>query len=81
MTDGQGALTGSEAGPARDIARNPGVEVEFIRRAETCDDGIGVVARKEADLGVSLPEQRRALRQMGVFLSPVYQTGRQNSVK
>jgi ABC-type amino acid transport substrate-binding protein len=53
MTDRNGELTGSEVDLALDIGRKLGVDVEFIRNAETYDGVVGVVARAEADLGIS----------------------------
>ena len=54
MTDATGKLTGSEVDLALDIGKKLGVAVEFIRTAETFDGVVEVVARKEADLGISL---------------------------
>jgi len=53
MTDRNDTLTGSEVDLALDIGRKLGVDVEFIRTAETYDRVVGVVARAEADLGIS----------------------------
>ena len=53
MTDRNGMLTGSEVDLALDIGEKLGVDVEFIRTAETYDGVVDVVARAEADLGVS----------------------------
>jgi len=53
MTDSNGKLTGSEVDLALDIGRKLGVDVEFVRTAQTYDGVVGVVARAEADLGVS----------------------------
>ena len=53
MTDRNGKLTGSEVDLALDIGRKLGVDVEFVRTAETYGGVVGVVARAEADLGVS----------------------------
>lgn len=64
MTDGDGVVTGSEADLARDIGKKMGVAVEFLRSAETYDGVVDIVARKEADLGVSFlsSDVRRAKR-------------------
>jgi len=53
MTDSNGELTGSEVDLALDIGNKLGVDVEFVRTAETYGGVVGVVARGEADLGVS----------------------------
>ena len=53
MTDRNGTLTGSEVDLALDIGEKLGVDVEFIRTAETYNGVVGVVARAEADLGIS----------------------------
>jgi ABC-type amino acid transport substrate-binding protein len=53
MTDSNGKLTGSEVDLALDIGTKLGVDVEFVRTARTYDGVVGVVARAEADLGVS----------------------------
>jgi ABC-type amino acid transport substrate-binding protein len=53
MIDSNGKLTGSEVDLALDIGRKLGVDVEFVRTARTYDGVVGVVARAEADLGVS----------------------------
>ncbi|UCB54129.1 MAG: amino acid ABC transporter substrate-binding protein [Thiotrichales bacterium] len=53
ITDRNGKLTGSEVDLALDIGSKLGVDVEFVRTAETYDGVVGVVARGEADLGVS----------------------------
>jgi len=64
MSDSDGAVTGSDADLARDIGKKMGVAVEFFRSAETYDGVVDVVARKEADLGVSFlsSDVRRAMR-------------------
>ncbi len=53
MTDSNGKLTGSEVDLALDIGRKLGVDVEFVRTARTYDGVVGIVARAEADLGIS----------------------------
>ena len=53
MIDRNGVLTGSEVELALGIGEKLGVDVEFIRTAETYDGVVDVVARAEADLGVS----------------------------
>ncbi len=53
MTDEDGAPSGFEVEHALDIGKKMGVAVEFIRTAETYDGVVDLVARKEADLGVS----------------------------
>ena len=53
MTDADGSPAGSEPDLARDLAKKFGVEVAFVRTADTYDGVIGVVARKEADIAVS----------------------------
>jgi len=53
MTDGNGKLTGSEVDLALDIGNKLGVDVEFVRTAETYDGVVRVVASAEADLGIS----------------------------
>jgi ABC-type amino acid transport substrate-binding protein len=53
MTDRNGKLTGLEIDLAHDIGNKLGVDVEFIRTSETYDGVVGVVARAEADLGIS----------------------------
>jgi polar amino acid transport system substrate-binding protein len=53
MRTPQGDETGFDIDMARDIAARLGVRVEFNRKAPTFDDVIDIVARKEADLGIS----------------------------
>jgi ABC-type amino acid transport substrate-binding protein len=53
MTAEDGTPAGSEPDIARDLARKLGVEVAFIRTAETYDGVVDVVAGKEADIAVS----------------------------
>ena len=53
MTDADGAPAGSEPDLARDLAKKLGVEVAFVRSADTYDGVVDVVARKEADIAVS----------------------------
>ena len=53
MTDADGAPAGSEPDLARDLAKKLGVAVAFVRTADTYDDVVDVVARKEADIAVS----------------------------
>jgi polar amino acid transport system substrate-binding protein len=64
MTGQDGTLTGSDVDLARDLARKMGVDVQFVRSAETSDEAVDVVARGEADLGVSFlsSDVRRAKR-------------------
>jgi ABC-type amino acid transport substrate-binding protein len=71
MTNDKGAVTGSEADLARDIGRKMGVEVAFVRTAETYDGVVDIVARKEADIAVSFlsSDVRRAKR---VYFSQPY---------
>jgi ABC-type amino acid transport substrate-binding protein len=53
MTAPGGRLTGFEIDLARDIAFRLGVKIEFNRKARTFDEVIDIVARKEADIGIS----------------------------
>jgi ABC-type amino acid transport substrate-binding protein len=53
MTAEDGTPVGSEPDMARDLAKKLGVEVAFIRTADTYDGVVDVVARKEADIAVS----------------------------
>jgi len=53
MTDADGAPSGSEPDLARDLAKKLGVKVTFVRTAETYDEVVDLVARKEADIAVS----------------------------
>ncbi|MEI8174176.1 MAG: ABC transporter substrate-binding protein [Deltaproteobacteria bacterium] len=53
MTTKGGQLTGFDIDLARDIASRLGVRVEFNRNAKTFDEVIDIVAKKEADLGIS----------------------------
>ena len=53
MTGADGAPAGSEPDLARDLARKLGVDVEFVRTAATYDEVVELVARKQADIGVS----------------------------
>jgi ABC-type amino acid transport substrate-binding protein len=53
MTAKDGTPAGSEPDIARDLASKLGVEVAFIRTADTYDGVVDVVARKEADIAVS----------------------------
>lgn len=53
MTTKEGRLTGFDIDLARDIASRLGVKVEFNRKANTFDEVIDIVAKKEADLGIS----------------------------
>ena len=48
-----GHLTGFDIDLAHDIASQLGVKVEFNRKAKTFDEVIDIVAKKEADLGIS----------------------------
>lgn len=77
MTDRDGRPAGAEAELARDLAQKLGVEVDFLRSAETYDGVIDQVATKEADLGISFLSSgvARALR---VYFSRPYirQSGR-----
>jgi polar amino acid transport system substrate-binding protein len=77
MTAEDGSPGGSEADLARDLAKKLGVEVEFIRTAETYDAVVAQVAAKEADLGVSFLSSGVA-RAMQVYFSRPYirQSGR-----
>jgi len=49
-----GVLIGIDVRLAEDIAKNLGVRVQFNRKAKTFDDVIDIVARGEADIGISL---------------------------
>jgi polar amino acid transport system substrate-binding protein len=71
MTDSDGTVAGSEADLARDIGEKMGVAVEFVRSAATYDGVVEIVARKQADLGVSFlsSDVRRAKR---VYFSQPY---------
>lgn len=53
MKTNQGVETGFDIDMARDIAGRLGVGIEFNRKAKTFDEVIEIVARKEADMGVS----------------------------
>jgi ABC-type amino acid transport substrate-binding protein len=53
MTDADGGPAGSEPDLARDLAKKLGVAVVFVRTADTYDEVVDVVARKEADIAVS----------------------------
>jgi ABC-type amino acid transport substrate-binding protein len=53
MTDADGTPAGSEPDLARDLAKKLGVEVAFVRSADTYDGVVGLVARKQADIAVS----------------------------
>jgi ABC-type amino acid transport substrate-binding protein len=53
MTAKDGRPVGSEPDIARDLASKLGVEVAFIRTADTYDGVVDVVARTEADIAVS----------------------------
>jgi ABC-type amino acid transport substrate-binding protein len=76
MTE-DGGPAGSEADLALDLAAKLGVEVEFLRTADTYDAVVDQVAAKEADLGISFLSSsvERALR---VYFSRPYiqQSGR-----
>ena len=52
-TDASGSLVGSDIDLARDIAHELGVEVTFKRTASTFDGVVDLVAKGEADIGVS----------------------------
>jgi ABC-type amino acid transport substrate-binding protein len=53
MTGPDGTPSGSEPDIARDLASKLGVDVEFLCTADSYDDVVDVVARKEADIAVS----------------------------
>jgi ABC-type amino acid transport substrate-binding protein len=53
MTDAQGAPAGSEPDLARDLAKKLGVDVVFLRSAESYDGVVDLVAGREADIAVS----------------------------
>lgn len=53
VTDENGAPAGFEVDLAGDIGKKLGVEVEFIRTAQTFDEVIDLVSQKKADIGVS----------------------------
>jgi ABC-type amino acid transport substrate-binding protein len=71
LTGQDGAVNGSEADLAHDLAKKIGVGIEFVRSADTYDGVVEVVARGEADLGVSFlsSDVRRAKR---VYFSQPY---------
>jgi polar amino acid transport system substrate-binding protein len=54
MTGADGCPEGFEVRLARDIAKELGVKVEFVRKSKTFDNIVEMVAKKEADLGISL---------------------------
>jgi polar amino acid transport system substrate-binding protein len=49
-----GVLTGIDVRLAEDIAKNLGVRVQFNRKAKTFNEVIDIVAKGEADIGISL---------------------------
>lgn len=53
MTDPDKGLTGSEPDLARDLAQKLGVDIAFIRRADTYDGVVNMVSNQEADIAVS----------------------------
>jgi ABC-type amino acid transport substrate-binding protein len=53
MASKEGRLTGFDVDMAYDIASRLGVRVEFNCKARTFDEVIDIVARREADLGIS----------------------------
>ncbi len=53
MHDKDGRFYGLDVKLARDIASRLGVEVEFNRKAETYDEVIDIVTRREADIAIS----------------------------
>ena len=53
MTGSNGKLSGTEPDLARDLAQKLGVRVKFIRSANTYDEVVNIVARKDADIAVS----------------------------
>jgi polar amino acid transport system substrate-binding protein len=71
MIGDDGTVTGAEADLARDLAKKMGVAVDFVRSADTYDGVVEVVARGEADLGISFlsSDVRRAKR---VYFSRPY---------
>jgi polar amino acid transport system substrate-binding protein len=77
MTAPDGSPAGAEADLARDLAEKLGVEVEFVRSAETYNDVIGQVAGKQADLGISFLSSGVS-RALEVYFSRPYirQSGR-----
>lgn len=62
--DKEGNLFGIDVELAKDIARNFGVEVEFLREARTYDEVIDIVAAGRADIGLSClsPTRVRAMK-------------------
>jgi polar amino acid transport system substrate-binding protein len=68
-----GVLLGIDVRLAEDIARNLGVGVQFNRKAKTFNEVIDIVARGEADIGISLlsATPQRALK---VLFSEPYLT-------
>jgi len=53
MKSKEGRLTGFDVDMAYDIASRLGVIVEFNRKARTFDEVVDIVAKREADLGIS----------------------------
>lgn len=77
VTDLNGQLTGNEPDLARDLAKKLGVGIEFIRSAETYDDVVQQVARKEADIAVSyLTGGVQRAMYVGFSDSYIHQAGR-----
>lgn len=53
MTGDDGRPKGFEVRLAQDIAKELGVKLEFVRKSQTFDNVVEIVAKKEADLGIS----------------------------
>jgi ABC-type amino acid transport substrate-binding protein len=77
MTDADGAPAGSEPDLARDLAKKLGVELAFVRTADTYDGVVDVVARKEADIAVSYLSSGARRARYVLFSHPyIKQSGR-----
>lgn len=77
MTAEDGGPAGAEADLARDLAEKLGVEVEFVRSADTYDGVVEQIAAQEADLGISFLSSS-VVRALRVYFSRPYinQSGR-----
>ncbi len=69
-TGDDGRPQGFEIRLARDIAKELGVEVEFVRKSQTFDNVVEMVAQKEADLGISFLTINVRRAQMVYFSQP-----------
>lgn len=65
-----GELVGVEVDLAKSIARSLKVKVRFDRRAKTFNEVVEVIARREADLGISKLSRTLARAQMISFTEP-----------